>query len=65
MRVADMGAGVCLLQPPIRVYGAAGRYASALYSASSQAQTLEKTQQDLQDVRVLPRVHSHPISLVL
>mmetsp|Transcript_15519 Transcript_15519/g.46872 ORF Transcript_15519/g.46872 Transcript_15519/m.46872 type:complete len:244 (-) Transcript_15519:181-912(-) len=41
------------VEPPIRVYGAAGRYASALYSASSQAQTLEKTQQDLQDVQDL------------
>ena len=44
------GVAGCRMQPPISVYGSAGRYASALFSAASKAKGLEKTQKELSEV---------------
>lgn len=38
------------VQPPLQVYGTAGRYASACWSAAAKEKKLEKIEQELDDV---------------
>ncbi|KJE97958.1 H+ transporting ATP synthase O subunit isoform 2 [Capsaspora owczarzaki ATCC 30864] len=42
-----------LVKPPVRVFGVAGRYAEALYSAASKNNALEAVEKDLAQVRNL------------
>lgn len=42
------------LQPPIQVYGLAGNYAAALYSAGKKAKELDRVTEDISQVPSQP-----------
>lgn len=43
---------ICFLQPPIKVFGIDGRYATALFSAGSKQNKLEAIEKDLNKFQV-------------
>ena len=47
------------LQPPIQVYGLAGNYAAALYSAGKKAKELDRVTEDISQVGFLEIQSAH------
>nr|AFK10890.1 ATP synthase, H+ transporting, mitochondrial F1 complex, O subunit [Callorhinchus milii] len=50
-----------LIKPPVQVYGVAGRYATAVYSAASKQKTLDQVEKELGRIKTLmkdPKVSS-------